>query len=65
MKAKSVIGLRSATKEEIQLYTKLFPNGFHVTRDSKGKKLPYNGVFRTGESSQVTWDRVENARNNL
>jgi len=65
MKAKSVIGLRSATKEEIQLYTKLFPNGVHVTEDSKGKKLPYNGVFKTGESSQVTRDRIENARNSI
>lgn len=61
MKVKTVMGLRTATKEDVQLYTKLFPNGVHVTEDSKGKKLPYNGVFKTGESHQVTQDRLDNA----
>ena len=61
MKVKTVIGLRTATKKDIQLYTKLFPRGVHVTEDSKGEKLPYNGVFKTGESSQVTKDRLDNA----
>lgn len=45
-KVHAVIGLKNATKEEISLFKVKYPKGMHLTHDSKGKKLPYNGIFK-------------------
>jgi hypothetical protein len=47
---KAVIGLRTATVEEIVELKQKYPRGTHVTHTSKGTKLPFNGVFRTYKS---------------
>lgn len=40
-----VIGLKSATPEDISKLKAKYPQGEHRTKTTSGKKLPYNGVF--------------------
>ena len=58
MKKVSVIGLRSATPEEIERLKTLYPQGEHITHDKQGNKLPYNGVFRTNSSFPFKWKDI-------
>ena len=53
-----VIGLKTATTEEIEEYKRKYPNGVHLTHKKNGDKLPYNGVFYCNCKSSV------NSRNN-
>lgn len=43
----AVIGLRTATEEDIAELKRKYPFGKHVTCKSTGKELPFNGVFYT------------------
>ena len=49
-KLSPVIGLRTATQEEITQLKLKYPNGIHITHTVLGNKLPYNGVFRTNKN---------------
>lgn len=40
-----VIGLRTATPEDISKLKAKYPQGEHRTTTTSGKKLSYNGVF--------------------
>ncbi len=42
-----VIGLRTATKAEIEELKSKYPRGAHMTHFKHGGKLPFNGVFFT------------------
>lgn len=45
-KIRAVIGLKTATKQEIKDLLKEYPFAVHVTEYSDGTKLPYNGVIK-------------------
>lgn len=48
MKVPAVIGLRTATKSEIEELKSQYPHGRHVTHSKNtGARLPFNGVFIT------------------
>ena len=43
----AVIGLRTATEEDIAELMRKYPFGKHVTCKSTGEELPFSGVFYT------------------
>lgn len=48
MNVPAVIGLRTATLQEIEELKVRYPSGVHVTHSKNtGTKLPFNGVFIT------------------
>lgn len=49
IKVSPIIGLRTATPEDIENLKRKYPNGIHITHTILGDKLPHNGVFRTNK----------------
>jgi hypothetical protein len=55
-----IIGLRTATEEEINELKQRYPSGAHITHKKSGCKLPYNGVFTVCVTGKLRkWARIE------
>ncbi len=55
-----IIGLRTATEEEINQLKAKHPSGAHVTHKKSGCKLPYNGIFTIRVTNKLRkWARIK------
>ena len=55
-----IMGLRTATEEEINELKLKYPSGAHVTHKKSGCKLPYNGIFTVRVTKRLRkWARID------